>query len=363
MPRELWLNINLPRGWLCRAKDDQFNSSGPGWNLIYHLVRGATEQGYSCHEATDFVAARVPLGVERFLISEQPSALRVAPELSAGCRSLLFSLESPLQAKKFYLSLGRLTRQFDVAWLYGFAGPSARCAVRQLFFPRADPLPISPPSTAAKRFMVLINSHKSASGFWRGGSSIDLLKTASRKALMRLLRRHPIFSGGDNYKKRRDFILDASSLLGAKNFDLYGRGWEIEAAANTRLGRAVAPCYRGSSVYSKKYSTLVGYKFCVCFENTNLKGYITEKIHDCLLTGAIPIYLGAPDISTYIAEESYVDCRKFDSNRDLIKYLLALSPQELRRFEAAGREFLSSPRAQAFDAKYLADGMLKSLFA
>lgn len=47
------------------------------------------------------------------------------------------------------------------------------------------------------------------------------------------------------------------------------------------------------SVYSQ-------YKFVICFENSKTDGYVTEKIFNVFLSGAIPIYDGAPNIGDYI---------------------------------------------------------------
>lgn len=42
------------------------------------------------------------------------------------------------------------------------------------------------------------------------------------------------------------------------------------------------------------------YKFVICFENSKTDGYVTEKIFNVYLSGAIPIYDGAPNIGDYI---------------------------------------------------------------
>jgi len=39
--------------------------------------------------------------------------------------------------------------------------------------------------------------------------------------------------------------------------------------------------------------------FQFCLENDSYESYYTEKIHDCFLTGTIPIYYGAPDIGDF----------------------------------------------------------------
>jgi len=82
------------------------------------------------------------------------------------------------------------------------------------------------------------------------------------------------------------------------------------------------------------------YRFSVCFENGPMRGYITEKIFDCLYAGVVPVYLGAPDINKYIPEDSYVDMRKFDSYKEMLTSVQAMSAQEWQLKREAGREFL-----------------------
>lgn len=48
-----------------------------------------------------------------------------------------------------------------------------------------------------------------------------------------------------------------------------------------------------------KLETLKDYMFQFCLENDSYESYYTEKIHDCFLTGTIPIYYGAPDIGDF----------------------------------------------------------------
>lgn len=53
------------------------------------------------------------------------------------------------------------------------------------------------------------------------------------------------------------------------------------------------------------------YKFIICCENSNTKGYITEKIFNVFLAKSIPIYNGDPEIDKFINKDSYI---QFDDN-------------------------------------------------
>src|SRR6185503_15676311 len=103
------------------------------------------------------------------------------------------------------------------------------------------------------------------------------------------------------------------------DIDLYGIGWN---KASVRMGRTWVPwtirrgqmamqdwldrvrpdpllvaarkVYRGE--LETKWETLSRYNFVMCFENTEIKGWLTEKFFENLRVGAIPIYWGATDI-------------------------------------------------------------------
>jgi len=56
-------------------------------------------------------------------------------------------------------------------------------------------------------------------------------------------------------------------------------------------------------------------------ENSNCRGYVTEKIYNALEVGAIPIYLGAADISDFVPEGSFVDASKFDNFEQVATFI------------------------------------------
>jgi len=63
-----------------------------------------------------------------------------------------------------------------------------------------------------------------------------------------------------------------------------------------------------------------GYKFILAFENTPVSGYVTEKLLEAHLTGAIPIYWGL-DVHEYFNENAYIDFNKFENLGDLADYV------------------------------------------
>lgn len=73
------------------------------------------------------------------------------------------------------------------------------------------------------------------------------------------------------------------------------------------------------------------YQFVICCENSCLSGYITEKIINAYLAGAIPIYKGAPDIENYFNSKSFLNANKLTlvQLKEKIKELL-LDPSKMR---------------------------------
>ncbi|NUN67318.1 hypothetical protein HCU40_21950 (plasmid) [Pseudanabaena biceps] len=109
---------------------------------------------------------------------------------------------------------------------------------------------------------------------------------------------------------------------------------------------AARKVYRGKS--ESKSATLGKYTFALCFENSILKGWITEKIFDCFFAGTIPIYWGAPDIETYIPADCFIDMRRFANYGELRDYLEALSPSDIQKYKQNARDYLRSPQFQPF---------------
>jgi hypothetical protein len=56
---------------------------------------------------------------------------------------------------------------------------------------------------------------------------------------------------------------------------------------------------------NKEYHTFINqYKFMICFENTSMTNYITEKLLNAYTCGTIPIYWGCPNLGDYVNLDS-----------------------------------------------------------
>lgn len=78
-----------------------------------------------------------------------------------------------------------------------------------------------------------------------------------------------------------------------------------------------------------KLDTISKYKFTIAFENVIAPDYVTEKFYDPLITGSIPVYLGAPNISDFApGENCFINTAEWDDPESLARYLLELSRDE-----------------------------------
>lgn len=67
------------------------------------------------------------------------------------------------------------------------------------------------------------------------------------------------------------------------------------------------------------------YLFHLAFENQNVDDYITEKLWGTLLSGTLPIYLGAPNIREHVPKNSIIVAEDFENPQALADYLIRLT--------------------------------------
>lgn len=87
--------------------------------------------------------------------------------------------------------------------------------------------------------------------------------------------------------------------------DLYGRCGNLTCPRNSSCSQMLKP-----------------YKFAITFENSNCKGYISEKFWNGLVRGSIPIVNWIPEqVPDDAPPKSYINVHDFKSMSDLAKYL------------------------------------------
>lgn len=167
------------------------------------------------------------------------------------------------------------------------------------------------------------------------------------------------------------------------DIDLYGIGWDkasvrmgrtrmpytarrMQIAANNMLDRvrpdplliAARKVFKGE--LETKWETLSRYDFVLCFENTILPGWLTEKLFENLRVGTIPIYWGATDIASLVPRDCFIDMRDFADYPELQSYLKSLDRKAIMAYREAGRAFLESVAFEPFSKETFA-GIFRDL--
>ncbi|KYQ94476.1 glycosyltransferase [Tieghemostelium lacteum] len=70
-----------------------------------------------------------------------------------------------------------------------------------------------------------------------------------------------------------------------------------------------------------KRKVLGKYMFSISFENNNKTDYVTEKVFTSLLSGSVPIYMGADNIDEWVPKGSIIKTSDFKSPTDLVNHL------------------------------------------
>lgn len=158
---------------------------------------------------------------------------------------------------------------------------------------------------------------------------------------------------GDLYVERLK-VVEWFEQNSPKDFDLYGQGWHKPAHERALMGKIqragrrlrdfvmARPCYRSwRGPSNSKYGAFSSAWFGFCYENSSAhKGYVTEKILDVLAIGAVPIYLGAPDIQDYIPSDLFIDARDFEGVEDMVSFCTALTLDHRLKMIRAGHDFI-----------------------
>jgi hypothetical protein len=315
-----------------------------------HLRNFFVERGVPVHTSDRLPESRADLNIYVSLgMRKGYGALLNRPDVHL---SAFFAIECPIAEPALYRALPELQRHYrrifswsDAEALSPLAGPGLE--LHRFFHPQSfDSVHEALWSRRGRRFLVMINSNKRAALAWR-----------------------------ELYTER----LRAIDYFGrSAEIDLYGKGWDrpaihlsyagVPRIAQRALNWAEArwasafpdpllstarSVWKG--VAESKSETLSRYKFALCFENTALRGYVTEKIFDCIFAGTVPIYMGAPDIAEHVPAEAFIDLRRFASYADLKKYLVSLDDAEWERMREAGRDFVASDAFHPFSSQAFLD--------
>ena len=99
----------------------------------------------------------------------------------------------------------------------------------------------------------------------------------------------------EGHKKRVDFI----------NKIIWNNTNKIDLCGSVR--GAISYGGPGERYVSDKFEKLKNYRYCLAFDNGQYKNYFGTQFTDAILSWTVPIYWGAPNISEFFPEGSYIN--------------------------------------------------------
>ena len=327
-----------------RILDENIAKKYPGTLWVSILARIASESGIevvSGDVAISNISAKKWKPSEILVIQEQ-SAKQAVKLLNLGAVPLvLVCAESPLYIPNFYTSLPRVSASFRNRILFrgAFSHTSLMGENHVLHFPSFScGQEIATIPWKEKNFLVMVAANK----YWKIKRSLPRkLMAWIRDFVLRRNSQIPLETINHQLHDKRLALVEYFGCSG--RLDLYGTNWESICNLPEKWRRLKGvieklkpvPCIDKQEIISK-------YKYAICLENMEYPGYVTEKIIDCFVVGVIPIYLGAPDISDFVPEESFIDLREFVSFDELNRYLENITEDKALSMINAGRSYLKS---------------------
>ena len=156
------------------------------------------------------------------------------------------------------------------------------------------------------------------------------------------------------YEKRRE-VLDWFAQNHPDDIDVFGK----QPYGVGKMNKY--PFFRGEA--EDKRETLAGYRFSFCYENSRYRDYITEKLFDCFLSGCVPIYMGAPNVTEYIPASCFIDPDDFSGYDELYLYIKSMTIDEYKCYLNAAAEFLKTPFAASYKPEPFAEKVLSTIHA
>jgi hypothetical protein len=335
-----------------QLRNQQWSSKFPGAGWITCLYDLADESGIQVASG-DVAIGKIKSNkwrVDDVYVIQEMQSVEATKLLNMGAKAFLITCaEAPLYAPFFFDHICRLSKSFQFTMGFGFS--LARCgnlAIKKdlpFRFPSyflSDIQEITKWQDRKKIVLVAANKYKT--------QKLCIPDLPSAINLMRQIKALTWRLISPSYRKSLEASLHDKRLEMVEYFSkngelaLYGAGWDKwdthPSAVVCRLKNSVKKQYLG--LCQNKHETISRYKFSICFENMALAGYVTEKIVDCFVAGTIPLYWGAPDISSIVPEQAFVDLRKFSSLVQLDAYLNSMSEEQALAIIGAGRSYLQS---------------------
>lgn len=273
--------------------------------------------------------------------------------------TVLMISESPLICSQMFNKSNR--NKFDHIVTYEQDGSSENTHNYRL------PVPLSRSQNeipfAHRRLLCMVNSNR-VSGLW----------SMRQPGLEGLPGIGPLFNGWsfdyrdwergakrDLYIERRRIAREADRLPDLA-IDFYGNGWDGSQISWCPLYRNKPYSSHRGNYVEDRIGTLSKYKFTLAYENwTGASDYITDRIFDGLLAGAVPVYLGDDRIARSIPYDAFIDAKSFSSRPQLLRHLASIDESEWLQLRESGMRFLDGAVAAEFSDEAFAERMTSIL--
>jgi hypothetical protein len=210
--------------------------------------------------------------------------------------SLVMCLESPLYDPFFYDRLPEIKKLFKSSLLFGSLG------THKAYFPSFDE-----------------HGTRTLIPFEERTKHVCIVASNKHYSMFQNVRQNALRSQAFSNAIQNQLQDDRYRLIMTMKADIYGKGWGAK-------GVEIPP--------GEKVSKLREYQYSICIENIAMDGYVTEKIIECLVAGNIPIYRGAPDISSFVPKCCYdsISCPTEDPNQMIRDGQTFLDSSDGKRF-------------------------------
>lgn len=154
---------------------------------------------------------------------------------------------------------------------------------------------------------------------------------------------------------------DFCSILGPRLYHSYGSGWNPKCFKGPvpSLGEKIIN-NRVVTPISGEFPTISKYKYNFCPENSMFDGYVTEKPIHAMFCGSIPLYLGAPDVESYLPRETFIDLRHHTILEACDK-MLTMSEREYNGYQKAMHSFITTSQSDNFSSYIFAKKLVSIL--
>lgn len=335
--------------------------------FLHHLIKNIIKEGYEIAMNEDAIK-KLDSGIwspaNTIIIQELDSKFgRLA--LERGAKPLiLFAFEANFIGHWFYEKINKFLKLFKNIYLFeGTIDKELfnKHKVNKILFPSYLKKQLFNKEVSLE-FIKSWEKKKSVVGIWSNKHHslhlkkiINHIKNKNYKYLIqefvskKLSRNYKIYSKLQLQDKRIETFFKLSKLI---DFDLYGNNWNSKTELPYKLTKKLKEY--SNNIYNGYYGkdTLKDYKFCLCFENSKINSYVTEKIIDCFTNNCIPIYYGAPNISEIIPKKCFIDYRDFKNDDQLSKYLKNMTGGEAYEYLNEANNFLKSEKGKYFSYEY-----------